>query len=76
MFDWQTIAVALIILGALVYVARRGIRRLRSFGTQAGAPPCATGCGSCGGEPATKTKAAPLLVQISTRRTSSDERSP
>ncbi len=32
-FDWQTIAVALIIAGALLYVGRRALLRLRSFGT-------------------------------------------
>ena len=31
MFDWQSIAVALIVAGALFYVARRGLARLRSF---------------------------------------------
>jgi hypothetical protein len=74
MFDWQTIAVALIILGAFVYVARRAVKRLRSFRVRAGASSCATGCGSCGVESETKTKAAPLMVQISTRRTSARER--
>ena len=30
-FDWQTVAVALIIVGAFLYVARRAFARLRSF---------------------------------------------
>ncbi|MBV8855656.1 MAG: FeoB-associated Cys-rich membrane protein [Acidobacteria bacterium] len=46
-FDWQTIAVALIIAGALLYVGRRALARLRSFRTSKGGS-CATGCGTCG----------------------------
>jgi hypothetical protein len=45
--DWQTIAVVLIVAGALYYVGRRALARLRSFkANQAGS--CATGCGTCG----------------------------
>ena len=48
-FDWQTIAVALIVAGALLYVARRALARLRSFKmTKGGGGSCATGCGTCG----------------------------
>jgi len=46
-FDWQTAAVLLIIAGALLYVARRGLARLRSFRSPKGGG-CATGCGTCG----------------------------
>ena len=46
-FDWQTIAVALIIAGALFYVARRVLARLRSFTSKRGGS-CETGCGKCG----------------------------
>lgn len=46
-FDWQTIAVALIIAGALLYVGRRALSRLRSFKAGKGGS-CATGCGTCG----------------------------
>jgi hypothetical protein len=46
-FDWQTIAVALVIAGAFLYVARRALKRLRSFGKKGDAS-CATGCGNCG----------------------------
>jgi hypothetical protein len=46
-FDWQAIAVALVVAGALLYVARRALKRLRSFGTK-GDGNCATGCGNCG----------------------------
>ena len=68
-FDWQTIAVALIVAGAFLYVARRGLARLRSFraGTKAGAG-CETGCGKCGDEVST-ARPAKALVQISTQRT-------
>ncbi|HEY0173006.1 MAG TPA: hypothetical protein VGB98_18475 [Pyrinomonadaceae bacterium] len=48
-FDWQTIAVALIVSGALVYVARRAFARLRSFRVaKGGGGSCETGCGKCG----------------------------
>jgi len=47
-FDWQTVAVALIIAGAFAYVARRALARLRSFKTAKGGGTCATGCGTCG----------------------------
>lgn len=47
-FDWQTVAVALIIAGALVYVARRAFARLRSFRVNKGGGSCETGCGKCG----------------------------
>lgn len=67
-FDWQTIAVALIIAGAFFYAARRGLARLRSFraGTKAGAG-CATGCGKCGDE-TIASRPAGVLVQISAQR--------
>ena len=47
-FDWQTIAVALIVAGALLYVGRRALSRLRSFKMSKGGGSCATGCGTCG----------------------------
>ena len=47
-FDWQTLAVALIVAGALFYVARRALARLRSFAAPKGGPGCSTGCGTCG----------------------------
>jgi hypothetical protein len=48
-FDWQTVAVALIVAGALLYVARRALARLRSFrAPKGGGGACATGCGTCG----------------------------
>jgi hypothetical protein len=46
-FDWQSIAVALVVAGAFFYVARRALKRLRSFNTKGGAS-CSTGCGNCG----------------------------
>ena len=47
-FDWQTIAVVLIVAGALLYVGRRVLMRLRSFKTSKGGGSCETGCGTCG----------------------------
>jgi hypothetical protein len=67
--DWQTIAVALIVAGAFLYVARRGLARLRSFTAKGGAA-CSTGCGKCGDEVApSRNVNAP--VQISRARTAS-----
>ena len=64
-FDWQTIAVALIVAGAFFYVARRGLARLRSFraGSKAEAG-CETGCGKCG-EEVIPARSANVLIQIS-----------
>ncbi|HEX8337601.1 MAG TPA: FeoB-associated Cys-rich membrane protein [Pyrinomonadaceae bacterium] len=47
-FDWQTIAVLIIIAGALLYVWRRALARLRSFRPGKGGGSCETGCGTCG----------------------------
>ncbi|HEX8473961.1 MAG TPA: FeoB-associated Cys-rich membrane protein [Pyrinomonadaceae bacterium] len=80
MFDWQTIAVALIIVAAFAYVARRALARLGSFrvagnGSSNGSSDasCATGCGSCGdGEKKTRaTMPAKVLVQIGRAATTS-----
>lgn len=63
-FDWQSIAVALVVLAALAYVARRAWARLRSM--RAGAKP-ALDCGSCAGGDAKPHPSAPqakVLVQI------------
>lgn len=65
-FDWQTIAVALIVAGAFFYVARRGLARLRSFNAKGGS--CATGCGKCGDEVA-PSRPTNTPVQISRART-------
>jgi hypothetical protein len=62
-FDWQTLAVALIVACAFLYVARRALARLRSFRAGAKAD-CATGCGKCGGESAPPARPANVLVQI------------
>lgn len=65
MIDWQTIAVALVVAAALLYVARRGLARLRSFAAKGGGDAsCATGCGKCGGETKATKQAGPVLVQI------------
>jgi len=67
MFDWQLLAVVLVVAAAALYVARRGLKRLRSFrgGGPASAPECATGCGKCGDE----SPAPAPIVQISRART-------
>ena len=67
-FDWQSIAVALVVLAALAYVARRAWARLRSM--RAGAK-SAIDCGSCGNADARPGPAAPqatVLVQIGRSR--------
>ena len=67
-YDWQTIAVALIILAALVYVGRRAWSRLRAFRASKNvSAPCETGCGSCGGDqkPKPATTARTVFVEIS-----------
>ena len=69
LFDWQTIAVALIILGACGYVLRRVGARLRSM--RGGAR--AIGVSACGSCPSGESKpaAAPrpdLIVQIGRTR--------
>jgi hypothetical protein len=66
-FDWQTIAVALIVACAFLYVARRGLARLRSFTAKGGAG-CVTGCGKCGDE-VTPSRPTNAPVQISRART-------
>ena len=64
MIDWQTVVVALVVAAALLYVARRGLARLRSFVTKGGGASCATSCGKCGEETGTRAAAGPALVQI------------
>ena len=65
MFDWQTAVVALVVAAALLYVARRGLARLRSFVKAGGGEAsCATGCGKCGEESKATRPAGPALVQI------------
>jgi hypothetical protein len=66
-FDWQSIAVLLIVAGALAYVARRGLARLRSFRASRG-PACAAGCGKCGDDETTTARPAKVLVQIGRQR--------
>ena len=66
--DWQTIAVAIIVACAFLYVARRGLARLRSFTAKGGGSACATGCGKCGDE-VTPSKPTNAPVQISRART-------
>jgi hypothetical protein len=69
--DWQTVAVAVIVLAALAYTARRALARLRSLvgPARGAASDCATGCGKCGdaeagARPSAKSPAREPLVQI------------
>jgi Fe-S cluster biogenesis protein NfuA len=75
MWDWQTVAVWLIILAALAYVARRGWVRLHSFRASGKAEAaCAGGCGSCGTERTTaRTPATQVLVQLNRSRSATKQ---
>ncbi len=68
--DWQSITVALIILAALAYTARRGLARLNSFRANKTGASCATGCGSCGGNEKPAAESATVLVSINGLKTS------
>jgi hypothetical protein len=75
-FDWQTIAVALIVLAALLYTGRRALTRLRSMraGRAGAAVPA---CGNCPSEkPAALAQAPRVLVQIDRSPANSVSRSP
>jgi membrane protein implicated in regulation of membrane protease activity len=62
-FDWQTVAVLIIIAGALLYVGRRALARLRSFKSSGGSGSCETGCGTCGDVDA-PLRQSNVLVQV------------
>ena len=72
-FDWQTIAVLFIIAGALLYVGRRALMRLRSFGTSKGGGSCETGCGTCGDADA-PLRQSNVLVQVSKSKSAGQSR--
>ena len=61
MIDWQTLTVALIILAAFAYVARRGLARFVSMNAKPNDANCETGCGKCGPASTHETKANPLI---------------
>ncbi|HYN84503.1 MAG TPA: hypothetical protein VER32_04575 [Pyrinomonadaceae bacterium] len=61
-FDWQKVAVALIVSAAAVYFLLRALARLRSFG--AGAKRGAPACGNCEQNERPRAQAAKVLVQI------------
>lgn len=72
--DWQNILVALIVLAAVAYVARRGLQRIRSFRAGKGdsasaAPSCATGCGSCVESEKPSTTPRTVFVEIGRSKT-------
>ncbi|MGH9941338.1 MAG: hypothetical protein ACRD9R_03145 [Pyrinomonadaceae bacterium] len=71
--NWQNIAVILIVIGAALYVGRRGWARVRSFAARRGQQQLAlSDCGACdaGGAKQKSDTAAPIkvLVQIAPRR--------
>lgn len=72
-FDWQTIAVLIIIAGALIYVGRRALMRLRSFKISKGGGSCETGCGTCGDVDA-PLRQSNGLVQVGRTKGASRER--
>ncbi len=80
MIDWQNIVVMLIVLGAALYVVRRGWSRFHSFrasGDGGASSSCATGCGGCANNQqptaaaAVTTPVAKTLVQLSRSHSSS-----
>ncbi|MDQ3651056.1 MAG: FeoB-associated Cys-rich membrane protein [Acidobacteriota bacterium] len=82
MIDWQNIVVMLIVLGAALYVVRRGWSRFRSFrasGDGGAAASCTTGCGGCANNQqpaaAATTPVSKTLVQLSRSHTGSSRTS-
>ncbi|HEX8160679.1 MAG TPA: hypothetical protein VF538_02170 [Pyrinomonadaceae bacterium] len=70
-FDWQTAAVALIVLAALLYVGRMIARRLRSMRARGGDDAAGGSCSGCSAGEAKVKSAAPapkVLVQIGRQR--------
>ena len=69
--DWQAVVVALVVLAAILYVARRAFARLRSFSARGrgSMSDCATGCGKCGDDTKAVSKPLDALVQIDSQRT-------
>lgn len=72
-FDWQTVAVFIIIAGALIYVGRRALMRLRSFKTSKGGGSCEAGCGTCGDVDA-PLRQSNVLVRVGRTKGASRER--
>jgi hypothetical protein len=69
MFDWQTAAVLLIVLAALLYVGRMGARRLRSMRARGGDIAVDAACSGCSAGEVKSTAPAPkVLVQIGRQR--------
>ena len=72
-FDWQTIAVALIVLAALLYVGRRALSRLRAGRDGS----TVSACGNCPSEKSAVQAPAPrVLVQIDRSRINSTPHAP
>jgi hypothetical protein len=74
-FDWQTAAVIVIVLAALLYVGRMLARRLRSMRARGGDVAVGTSCSGCSAGEVKSTAPAPkVLVQIGRRRATTTRR--
>jgi hypothetical protein len=68
-FDWQTTAVILIVLAALLYVGRMIARRLRSMRARGGDIIAGASCSGCSaGEVKSAAPAPKVLIQIGRQR--------
>jgi hypothetical protein len=68
-FDWQTAAVIVIVLAALLYVGRMLARRLRSMRARGGDVAAGSSCSGCSAGEVKSTAPAPkVLVQIGRQR--------
>jgi hypothetical protein len=74
-FDWQTAAVVLIVLAALLYVGRMFARRLRSMRARGGDAAAGDSCSGCSaGEVKSAAPAPKVLVQIGRQRATQQRR--
>jgi len=63
--DWQAIVVAVLVLTAVVYLARRAYRSFQR-------PGCGDGCSSCSSKGTGEAKGPDALVQIRIRKKKDD----
>ncbi|MCA1631029.1 MAG: hypothetical protein LC785_03595 [Acidobacteria bacterium] len=74
-FDWQTAAVILIVLAALLYTGRMLARRLRSMRARGGDVAAGASCSGCSAEEIKASAPAPkVLVQIGRQRATTPRR--
>ncbi|MCA1817452.1 MAG: hypothetical protein LC746_13870 [Acidobacteria bacterium] len=72
-FDWQTAAVILIVLGALLYLARIARGKLRALRGPGG--DLTPGCSACGDDrPASRAPAPKVLVQLTRQQKPANKR--